>query len=193
MSRNEPYDEGPRRTSLCTHSGREFMVLEPRAGDVAIEDIAWSTGMKCRYTGHTNRFYSVAEHCLLVEQYVSLRWPLDLDLRREGLLHDGSEAYLPDMTGPVKRDPRVHEWYHPIETRVDEVVAEAFGLPYPASKEVKIADKELFKAEVLQLMPSVYWWNIEEPDEYASVLHIQGLDPALATRRFMESYRRLFL
>lgn len=193
MSRTEPYDEGPRESSLCTHSGREFLVLEPRSEDVAIEDIAWSTGMKCRYTGHTSRFYSVAEHSLLVEQYVAMRWPLDLGLRREALLHDASEAYLPDVTGPVKRDPRVSEWYRPIEARVETAVAEAFGLPDPPSKNVKIADKELFKKEVPQLMPSVYWWNIDEPDEYAAVLCIQGMDPPLATRRFMESYRRLFL
>lgn len=182
-----------RRPSLCTRTGAEFFPLEPRAEDVRIEDIAWATGMKCRYTGHTSTFYSVAEHSVLVAQYVETRWPGCKELVQQALLHDAAETYLPDVTGPVKRDPRIKAWFDPIEEAVERAVAEAFSLSFPMYPEVKIADKELLKREVPQLMPPVSWWTVEAPDEWAEKLTIDGWWPPVATMRFMQAFRRLFL
>lgn len=81
---------------IQTFSGRQFFPLEPRVEDVCIEDIAHGLSNLCRYAGHCECFYSVAQHCLLVSRVV----PREHALR--GLLHDASEAYLIDVPRPIK-------------------------------------------------------------------------------------------
>ena len=46
--------------SIRTYTGRYFDILNPQAKDVSIIDIALS--QLCRFTGHTEEFYSVAQH-----------------------------------------------------------------------------------------------------------------------------------
>lgn len=79
-----------------TASGKRFYFNRP---DFDIQDIAHATSMQCRFTGHTARFYSVAEHNVLVSQlceYLGMGDPF------EGLMHDAQEAYLSDIAAPWK-------------------------------------------------------------------------------------------
>ena len=51
---------------MQTFTGRQFFPLDPHPNDVDPVDIAHALSLICRYGGHTRRFYSVAEHCVLL-------------------------------------------------------------------------------------------------------------------------------
>src|ERR1700724_2684254 len=78
-----------------TFTGRRFYPLSPRVEDVCIEDIAHALSNICRYGGHCREFYSVAQHCNMVSDWMP-------EFKLEGLLHDSPEAYIGDMVRPVK-------------------------------------------------------------------------------------------
>lgn len=61
--------------------------------------IAHSLGQLARFNGHTDHFYSVAEHCCLVSHLMSIETGGD---PYEGLLHDALEAFLTDIPSPWK-------------------------------------------------------------------------------------------
>lgn len=78
-------------------SGNWIDVANPRVEDISIEDIAWSLANIKRFNGHLATQISVAQHSV----QVSRRVPAELQLA--ALLHDAPEAYLGDVTRPVKR------------------------------------------------------------------------------------------
>lgn len=59
-------------TWIQTFSGRRFDIANPKPESVWLEDIAHSLSMQCRYNGHCQHFYSVAEHSTYVAAIVCL-------------------------------------------------------------------------------------------------------------------------
>lgn len=59
-----------------------------------IEIIARSLSNQCRWAGHTKTWFSVAEHSVLVCDFMSGSLA--------GLLHDASEFIFGDIPGPIK-------------------------------------------------------------------------------------------
>jgi uncharacterized protein len=119
-------------------SGEPFWPLDPRPEEVELSDIAWALSMQCRYAGHVRRFYSVAEHSVMVSRFVLPEHAL------WGLLHDASEAYLVDLPRPIKRsmpDYRHHE------DALMRVIADRFGLPWPMPDAVKQVDMGMLLIE----------------------------------------------
>lgn len=87
---------------ITTYSKVHMIPLSPQAKDIRIEDIAHALSLMCRANGHFPRFYSVGQHCIHCCEEAAARGRS----RREQLaclLHDASEAYLSDITRPVKR------------------------------------------------------------------------------------------
>lgn len=78
------------------HSGSKIKLDDPSPGDINIGDIAHALSHICRWGGHSPRFYSVAQHSVLVS-YLAPK-----ELRMAGLLHDSPEAYLGDVVKPLK-------------------------------------------------------------------------------------------
>jgi len=97
-------------TTIRTSGGRIVDPFSVKASDGVfdIDDIAHALSQLCRYGGHTSRFYSVAEHCVLVERVVAVHFhnvpspSRVLEARRWALMHDAEEAYLMDMPAPFK-------------------------------------------------------------------------------------------
>ena len=134
-----------------TYTGRKFWPLNPEASDVCIEDIAHALSMKCRFSGHTTHFYSIAEHSIHVSALLE-----DTGFELWGLLHDASEAYLPDVASPIK-DSIIG--FRKLEHNVMIEVARAFGLWPPGEPaEVKIADRSMLQCEHLQAMSEGPAW-----------------------------------
>jgi hypothetical protein len=165
---------------MQTYSGRQFWPLDPRADEVRIGDIAHSLSNACRYAGHCEAFYSVAEHSVYVSQIV----PAELALC--GLLHDATEAYLVDIPRPIK--PYL-TGYKEIEDRLWLAIAAAFGLPEEMPAEIKAADNAVLLAESEQIMkPHPAPWCV--PGEPADVT-IQLLSPADARKAFIDRFWEL--
>ena len=144
----------PRHTDwIQTYTGRQFWPLEPRAEDIDINDIAHALSNICRYGGHVERFYSVAQHCYLVSKVV----PPELALY--GLLHDASEAYLIDVPRPIKHGAGM-ELYRAAEKHLQAMIYRAFGLDPNEPEAIKTADNQLLRTEQRDLMkPAPAAWK----------------------------------
>lgn len=84
-----------------------------------IETIATALSNINRYTGHVGQ-YSVAQHCVLVSQQ------LPHELKLSGLLHDATEAYIGDVSAPLKR--HIASAYKPLENFYHRTIDSHFGV-----------------------------------------------------------------
>lgn len=164
---------------MQTRSGLQYWPLDPRVEDVKLTDIAHALSNLCRYNGHCNGFYSVAEHSVLVSQVVPPEHALC------GLLHDATEAYCADVPRPLKRNL---VGYADIEHKNWLVVAAKFGLPVDMPESVHIADNAVLLAEKQQIVKQTpHLWSV--PGTAANV-QIKCLSPnesySLFIDRFME-------
>ena len=107
---------------ITTYSKINFTPLEPKIEDIKIEDIAHALSLMCRANGHYSEFYSVGAHCLnCYDEAVARRETPRI--RMACLLHDASEAYLSDITRPVKKNL---ERYMEIEEKLQNMIYEKF-------------------------------------------------------------------
>jgi hypothetical protein len=112
-------------------------LLAPTPAQIDPLDIAHALSRLCRFTGHVRVFYSVAQHSCLVAEIVqdlckaALGVPCPDVMCLAALLHDAPEAYIGDVSTPLKRALRgegtISE-YDAIETRITNAIAERFGL-----------------------------------------------------------------
>ncbi|TKT81314.1 HD family hydrolase [Aquamicrobium sp. LC103] len=111
-------------------SGRRLDLLDPSPLDVEITDIAHGLARVARWNGQTNgdHAFSVAQHCLLVEQIFEIATPdADADCRLAALLHDAPEYVIGDMISPFKAV--VGGGYKAVEHRLQVAVHLRFALP----------------------------------------------------------------
>lgn len=168
------------KTSIGLADGSFFCFENPENHDYPIELIAHSLSKLCRFNGHCKKFYSVAEHSVLVSRIVPVRYAL------VGLLHDASEAYVGDMPSPLKR---MIPQYKEIEERVQAAMAKAYNLPYPFPHEIHEADKAVYRAERSQIAGGEdNLWYTEFLD--AKVV-VTGMQPKDAEQFFLYRYREL--
>jgi len=171
--------------TIETYTGLQFHILEPRPEEVNITDIAHALSMQCRFTGHTKFHYSVAQHSFLASFLVPPQFQL------EALLHDASEAYIGDMSRPLKHFSECGRLYLEIEAKIEAVIKKKFGLPPTMSPEVKEADNSLLYAEKKALMKPCDWtdtWG-----KYKEVdVEIGSWNPDFAKIQFMRRYARLW-
>lgn len=103
---------------IKTFTGIMFDPAAPEYDKINATDIAHSLSMLCRANGHFKTFYSVGQHCINCAREAAARG-LSRRIQLGCLLHDGSEAYLSDVTRPVKE---VLPKYLEIEAPLQEVI-----------------------------------------------------------------------
>lgn len=140
-------DRGP---WIQTYTGRAFHYQSVWPEDVHLEDIAHALAHQCRFAGHTSRFYSVAEHSVLVSQQFA-----NPELRMLGLLHDATEAYILDLPKPLKE---LLPEYTAFEDRLWRTIAAKFGLPAEIPPEVHDIDRRMLITERPVLFPRMLPW-----------------------------------
>ncbi|MBR4658391.1 MAG: phosphohydrolase [Clostridia bacterium] len=137
---------------ITTVTGKHFDPTEPNDGLIDIFDIAHALSLICRANGHFSRFYSVAQHSLACAREAEAREYSD-DLVLACLLHDASEAYLSDVTRPVKALlPR----YLESEEKLQNMIWEHFiwrGLTPEEKEKVFEIDDAMLSMEFHTLMP----------------------------------------
>ncbi len=130
---------------ILTFTGKHFNLYEPDADMIDPRDISHSLAQLCRFNGHTREFYSVAQHSCIVAELVQEEHKL------AALLHDATEAYLGDMTRPLK------QWmpdYRGFEDVVWGRICERFDLPFDLPACIHQADLIALATERRDLMPT---------------------------------------
>lgn len=145
-------DSWLKTTVLETAEGLEFDYANPRPSQVSLGDIAHGLSMTCRFGGHTSRFYSVAEHSVIVSQIVE-GWGEGLNEQLGGLFHDGHEAYLGDVPTPMKR--LLGESYRKLVGPANYAIAAALDLDVMSfdCEPVREADHASLFLEAAELLP----------------------------------------
>jgi len=135
---------------ILTNSGKKFNILNPDKDMITIEDIAHSLSNLCRYTGHLDRFYSVAEHSILCAN-IALFGGYSEKMQMYALTHDFSESVVNDIARPIKQEiPK----YKEIEDNIMKVMWEVVGIEEPTEeeyKELKKIDNTALLLEMKQL------------------------------------------
>jgi hypothetical protein len=140
---------------IRTKTGKRFFPLQPVAKEIDIEDIAHALSNQCRFAGHVDQFYSVAQHSFLVSKMLQFKGYDDM-IQMVGLMHDATEAYLVDMPSPVKEQV---SGYKEAEAVLWEQVREKFKLA-DICQRVKNADIALLVTEARDLMGDPSDWAI---------------------------------
>lgn len=166
---------------IQTAMGRQFWPMDPRPNEVFIDDIAHALSLLCRFGGHCRRFYSVAEHSVLLSRAAARPFKF------WALMHDASEAYVVDVPRPLK--PML-AGYKQAEDKVMQAIAVRFGLHLGLPDIVKKLDRAILVDEVRQNMaPAPIAWLELDADPLGVVL--QFWDPDRARREFLREFESL--
>lgn len=158
----------PSAHEVETFSGRYVDTKNPDPSTICIEDIAHALSQTCRYGGHCQEFYSVAEHAVIVSHRLQQRGASE-PMQLAGLHHDDAEAFLGDVPRPMKS--LLGQSYVQLTERMDRAIVAGLGLnTNPAcaidtadfhQTAVKDADNWALLLEARHLLPSKgkQWWD----------------------------------
>lgn len=154
------YPPLPREITLL--SGDQFDPWNPQGEMLTPSVIARTLSRICRWNAQCETYYSVAQHCCLVHDYVPA-W-----LRLPALLHDTHEGFsgFGDVPSPIKQQVDLIKL---IEGRIDRAIALTYMFDHTLFDHalVQVADMAMLAAEIRDLMPKNghVWPSLPEPPE----------------------------
>jgi hypothetical protein len=158
--------------TIVTSTAKVFDVLNPDPKLICREDIVAGLSRICRFTGQLRKdreIYTVAQHSVL-----ATRWAMRLDLESKAhrlyntykclgiLLHDASEAYLSDISSPLKREL---PYYREIEVVLQDTIFKKYVGRSVCKHEYHMYDKYAYWLEIQHIMP-----RHPELDRWADVI-----------------------
>lgn len=171
-----------RRPYVQHQSGNRLWLDNLEDNIYNIGDIAHSLSHQCRYAGHCDIFYSVAQHSVLCSQMAPKEYAL------EALLHDIGESVCPDIPRPVKYFVKgIREF----DEEISASMFKQFELKWPLSKEVHEVDNRMLATEARQIMhnSNIDEWEIGELEPYN--IPIISWKPEHAKTMFLDRYEYL--
>ena len=136
---------------INTRSGKRFDPAHPVWDDIDVSDIAHAMSMLCRANGHLREFFSVARHCVNCANEAKARG-LSEKIQLACLLHDAAEAYLGDLTRPVKEHlPRFRSFEENLQNAIYQKFIGA-KITVEESRKVKDIDDAMLFFEFLYFM-----------------------------------------
>lgn len=137
----------------CIMTNSHIMIdpLDPKPELIRIEDIAHALSMLCRANGHFQEFHSVGQHSINCAREAMARG-YSRKVVLACLLHDASEAYLSDVTRPVKQEiPKYKQIEEPLQAMI---WLKYLGEPLTPEEErlVFLVDDEILENEFPALM-----------------------------------------
>lgn len=115
-------------TWITINSGRDHSLLPAdhiAPGELTYKEVAHSLAHINRYSGHTNRPYSVAEHSLLCASIANAKGASAAH-QLCVLMHDAHECIVGDVTSPVKQ--MIGPEWKAFESQIQFKVLYSFGL-----------------------------------------------------------------
>ena len=162
-------------------NGTKLLLNDPDPKLMDIEIIAHSLANLCRFCGQVDRFYSVAQHCVLVSKLVPEKQALT------GLLHDAPEAFCGDLPKPIKQRT---SGYETVEEALWKALTKRYGLPKKIPKSVHYADIQALLTEAKTLVNGndykTWYPEIEPVNEI-----IIPLKPDEAKKLFLDRFDEL--
>lgn len=144
----------PGHHEIETASGRYVDLRNPDPSTITLEDVATGLANTCRFNGQV-QFYSVAQHVVICAQRAQ-RLDYGPDIQLAALHHDDAEAFLGDVTRPLKS--LLQPAYGELSDQMDDAIIEALGLPWGGDAlnipEVKALDNWALMLEARNLLPS---------------------------------------
>lgn len=160
---------------ITTYTKEHFTPLDPQSSQIHLRDIAHALSMLTRANGHFPEFYSVGQHSIQCCREAMARG-YSQRIALACLLHDASEAYLSDVTRPVKKNIKE---YRRIEQRLQDAIYRKYmksGLTEKETALVKLIDDVCLYYEFRHYMGEELQTR---PQEMAS-------QPAFYIRSFLE-------
>lgn len=178
---------------IAAASGGPINLLDPEPDSITLADVARGLSMTCRFAGQVDRFYSIAEHSAFVlDLTCAVIYPTnDWELEGWALLHDAQEAFIHDLTGPLKHALQLagDSAYAELEARWTEAIRVRFNLPVPSYLTVRAIKRwdhyaaRLEGGRIKYADPFYRQYADESPP--AGVHCAFGLDPGCAERLFL--------
>ena len=138
-------------SDITTYTGKSFDPLTATSDEIDITDIAHALHLLCRANGHFPHFYSVAQHSVNCAKEAQARGYSER-VQLGCLLHDASEAYMSDVTRPIKK---LLPDYLKAEERLQNIIFNKWITPELTEEEKKQIfeiDDAIFYYEFLVLM-----------------------------------------
>lgn len=174
-------------STITTYTGRCFDPVYAVTEDIRVEDIAHALSLMCRANGHFPHFFSVAQHCVNCVTEAAARG-YSRRVQLACLLHDASEAYLSDITRPVK------EWlpyYREVEHTLQTLIYDKWITPALTDEERQLmsqVDDTMLYYEFKEISGREI--QAEQPPLAAS-LSFAFEDFAVAETAYLELFRQL--
>lgn len=132
---------------IMTASGKKYVIDAPTVDMVDVDDICAALSRIKRFTGHVD--YSVAQHSIAVCEIAKALGASPV-MQLAAALHDASEAYLGDISTPVKQ--LLGPEYRALEDKAHSVIGEKFGIDGSLFRDgdIKRFDELALLAESLQ-------------------------------------------
>lgn len=166
------------------NSGNKVYLDDLTHNKYSISDIAHSLANSCRYNGHSDIFYSVAQHSVHCSYFVS-----DKSLALEALMHDAAEAVLTDLPRPVKY---FLDGVKEFDERITADIFKKYGLQYPLAECIHEVDNRMLATEARQIMKNS---NIDEWGFIGTLpvynIHMVSWRPEHAKQLFLDRYNFL--
>lgn len=171
---------------IQTFSDVKFYPLDVRPGDIVLADIVHALSHQCRYGGHSAVFYSVAEHSVLLANWVYGETQ-DPRLAMAALMHDAAEAYLVDIPSPIKK---MLPEYVKMEKQLEEAIFAVFDIRAEDIAKIKPWDTAIVMDERRVLFEKEIPW---ESDCEPLGVQLRALAPENAAAVFAVTYATLRL
>ena len=189
---------------ISTYRNKRVFPFDPDKDTIEIEDIAHSLAMICRWGGHSLTYYSVAEHCVRVADFLyvqAVKSGKSIEESKRiaflGLMHDATEAYVGDIPRPIKgfmylQTPRGMEGFRETEAHVYKVIEEALGLPPYKDGDDEIiheADNILLVTEARDVQHGSGKWDYwtDQPEPLEGIIYAMTWEVAKST--FLTRYK----
>lgn len=174
---------------IQTYTGIQFSYSDCKPEDIRIKDIARALSNICRFTGHCARFYSVAQHSVLVSEHTTNAF--------YGLMHDTAEAYVGDVNRPMKSLFKEGDPYTNMDKKAWWAITNAWTVLQNAThaekEDCKTVDMRMLVTESHDLLLNGPHkdWQINQTTHPRYEFKIEPWHPDEAMQRFLYRYTQL--